>query len=262
MDLTAIHDAAVDAVKRAGAAIRGYYRSAYAVREKGEDNPVTDADLASNRILTELLRTADSEAGFLSEESALEPGWHARPRAWIVDPLDGTLEFVKGIAEFVVSVAYAVDGEARVGVLFNPVTGELFSGIVGQGAWLDGARVTTTRTETIAGARILCSRTETQKGILTAWSSAIKLEPVGSVAYKLGLVAAGRADATFTPRPRHDWDVAGGAAVLTAAGGRITDRHGRPYRFDAPEPLKDGVCATNGPLHDAILALMGSAEER
>jgi myo-inositol-1(or 4)-monophosphatase len=258
MELGGIHDATVSAVLRAGKAIRGFYRAAYVVREKGVDNPVTDADLASNRILDEALRAVDPEAGFVSEESAVDPAWHTHPRAWIVDPLDGTLEFTKGIPEFVVAVAYVVYGEPRVGVLLNPVTGELFSAIVGRAAWLDGAPVRTSGQPALANARVLCSRTEMQKGLFAAWSRQVRLEPMGSVAYKIGRVAAGQADATFTPRPRHAWDLAAAAAVLTAAGGRVTDRHGQPYRFDDANLLKDGVCATNGPLHEAVLALLSS----
>ncbi|HEY3351732.1 MAG TPA: 3'(2'),5'-bisphosphate nucleotidase CysQ [Polyangia bacterium] len=256
MDLQRIHDAAVAAAKRAGAAIRGYYKAAYAVRDKGEDNPVTDADLAANRILDEALRPVDPDAGWLSEESVADPGWHTRPRAWIVDPLDGTREFTKGIPEFVVAVGYAVEGEARVGVLLNPVTGELFSGIVGVGAWIDGAPARPSTQAILPGARIVCSRSEVAKGLFEAYASKIEVVAVGSVAYKLGLVAAGRADASFTPRPRHAWDIAAGVAIVTAAGGRVTDRHGRPYRFNVAESLQDGVCATNGPLHDAVLALL------
>jgi myo-inositol-1(or 4)-monophosphatase len=255
MDPRVIHDATVAAVTRAGAAIRGYYKAAYAVRDKGEDNPVTDADLASDAILHEALRAADPDAGWLSEESLQDGTWHTRPRAFVVDPLDGTREFTKGLPEFVVSVAWTVAGEARVGVLYNPITGELFSGIVGVGAWLDGAPVRPTGAASLRGARVVCSRSEMAKGVFDAYPG-VQPQPVGSVAYKLGLVAAGRADATFTPRPRNAWDVAGGAAIITAAGGRITDRHGRPYRFDVPDPKLDGVVATNGPLHDLVLALL------
>jgi myo-inositol-1(or 4)-monophosphatase len=256
VELTRIHDAAVAAARRAGAAIRGYYQAAYAVRDKGEDNPVTDADLASNRILEEALRPLDPEAGWLSEETVAEAGWHARPRAWIIDPLDGTREFTKGIPEFVVSVAYTVGGEARVGVLFNPITGELISGIVGAGAWIDGAPARPTDQASLAEARVVCSRSEVTKGLFAGYGPGVRIVAMGSVAYKLGLVGAGRADASFTPRPRNAWDLAGGAAIVAAAGGRITDRHGRPYRFDDADPLKDGVCATNGPLHEAVLALL------
>jgi len=106
------------------------------------------------------------------------------------------------------------------------------------------------------GARIVCSRTEMKKGWFDRYLDQLTLLPVGSVAYKFGLVAAGIAEATFTPQPRHEWDVCGGVAVVLAAGGQVSDRHGRPYRFNLPKPLVDGTCATNGVVHGDILGLM------
>jgi myo-inositol-1(or 4)-monophosphatase len=108
------------------------------------------------------------------------------------------------------------------------------------------------------GARFLVSRSEEGKGGFDAWKAIAKMEPMGSVAWKLGLVAAGRADATFTPKPRNEWDLAGGVACVLAAGGMATDGSGAPYRFNRPDPLHHGVCVTNGPLHGAVLEMMRS----
>jgi len=256
MDFQAIHDLAVEAAKEAGAAVRGFYQDAYTIQDKGEDNPLTDADLASNDILEKRLRHAFADTGWLSEESVDDPERLTRAGCWIVDPLDGTREFTLGIPQFCVSVAYVYRGEAVVGVLYNPIEEELFSGIVGVGAWLNGEPVKVTSQPTVDGARILCSRSEIKKGWFDGFKDQLTLQPVGSVAYKFGLVAAGRAEATFTPRPRNAWDLAGGVAILLAAGGQATDRHGAPYRFNTDTPLKDGVCGTNRAMHAAVLALM------
>jgi myo-inositol-1(or 4)-monophosphatase len=80
--------------------------------------------------------------------------------------------------------------------------------------------------------------------------------PVGSVAYKFGLVAAGKAESTFTPRPRSEWDICGGVAIVEAAGGRCSDKTGAPYRFNRPKPLVDGVAVSNGHVHESILEIM------
>jgi len=256
MDFQAIHDLAVEAAKEAGAAVRGFYQDSYTIQDKGEDNPLTDADLASNEILEKRLRHAFPDTGWLSEESVDDPERLEKTGCWIVDPLDGTREFTLGIPQFCVSVAYVYRGEAVVGVLYNPIEEELFSGIVGVGAWLNGEAVTVTSQPTVDGARILCSRSEIKKGWFDGFKDQLTLQPVGSVAYKFGLVAAGRAEATFTPRPRNAWDLAGGVAILLAAGGEATDRHGAPYRFNTQTPLKDGVCGTNRAMHAAVLALM------
>lgn len=246
--------AAVDAAKEAGAAIRGYYKDAYTVKDKGQDNPLTDADLASDRILAQRLRRDDW--GWLSEESVDDPVRLTREFAWIIDPLDGTKEFTLGIPEFVVSVGLVHRGRAVLGVLYNPIHDELFAGVVGQGATFNGAACTVSAHPGLDAARIVCSRTEMKKGMFDQWTDRIRLQPVGSVAYKFGRVAAGQAEATFTPQPRNEWDICAGVALVLAAGGRCTNRLGEPYVFNRPDPLVNGVCATNGAVHADILGLM------
>ena len=111
-------DVAREAALEAGAAIRGFYNDEYTVRDKGEDNPLTDADLAADKILERHLRTAFPDFGWLSEETADTPARLEKSHVWIVDPLDGTREFTLGIPEFVVSVGLVIDGRAVVGVLY------------------------------------------------------------------------------------------------------------------------------------------------
>lgn len=250
-------EVAIDAATAAAQAIRAIYDRADAwVEDKsGGRGPLTAADLAADQILQERLRAAFPDDAVLSEERADDAVRLGHRRVWILDPLDGTQEFVERIPQFVVSVALVVDGRAAVGVLVHPLSGQVMSGIVGVGAWLDGAPARPTARATLDGARILVSRTELNKGMFAAWEGRADLEPVGSVAYKLGLVGVGLADATFTPRPRWEWDVAAGAAIVEAAGGRATDRTGAPYAFNRPKPLVDGVVVSNGPLHGALLEL-------
>ncbi|MDP6946638.1 MAG: 3'(2'),5'-bisphosphate nucleotidase CysQ, partial [Myxococcota bacterium] len=222
---------AVDAALEAGRAIRGYYKDEYTVRDKGQDNPLTDADLASDAILADRLQSAFPDFGWLSEETVDTPERLGRENAWIVDPLDGTREFTLGIPEFVVSVGLVVRGKAMVGVLYNPIEDLLFSGLVGKGATLNGEPVSVTGKDVLEGARIVCSRTEMKKGWFDDMSDVVPM-PVGSVAYKFGLVAAGRAEATFTPRPRNEWDICAGVALVEAAGGRTSNRLGQAYTFN------------------------------
>jgi myo-inositol-1(or 4)-monophosphatase len=249
-------DVATAAALEAGAAIRRFYRDSYTIKEKGGDNPLTDADLASNDILLARLRGAFPEHGWLSEESVDDPGRLGQRAVWIVDPLDGTKEFTLGIPEFVVSVGMVVDGRAVLGVLYNPITDELFAGAEGQGVTFNRGIAGVSAHPALDGARIVCSRTEMKKGWFDQYLDRVKLLPTGSVAYKFGLVAAGRAEATFTPQPRHEWDICAGVALVNAAGGRATDRHGKDYVFNLPRPLVDGVAATNGAIHAEILGLM------
>jgi myo-inositol-1(or 4)-monophosphatase len=249
-------EVAVAAAREAGSAIRGYFQDEYTVRDKGEDNPLTDADLAANDILEKRLRGAFPDYGWLSEETRDTPERLDKSHVWIVDPLDGTKEFTLGIPEFVVSVGLAIDGVAKLGVLYNPIEDLMFAGVVGQGATLNGAPIQTTTHPTLQGSTIVCSRTEMKKGWFDEFTDILTPKPVGSVAYKFGLVAAGQAEATFTPRPRSEWDIAGGVALVEAAGGKTSNRQGKAYQFNRPDPLVDGVTATNGHIHGSILEIM------
>ncbi len=250
-------DVAVTAARRAAAVIREVYdRPDFAVSMKdGGKGPLTEADLSSDRVLHEVLRAAFPDDAILSEETKDDGLRLAARRVWILDPLDGTREFTLRVPEFVVSIGLVVDGAPVVGVLLNPATGDLFTGVVGEGATRNGAPVRVTTTPGLDGARFLVSRSEYEKGWFDAMKGRAMMDPMGSVAYKIGLVAAGEVDGTFTPQPRNEWDLAGGVACVLAAGGRATDRNGAPYVFNRPDPLCDGVFVTNGPVHDAVLAL-------
>lgn len=247
---------ATDAALEAGAAIRGFYQDEYTVRDKGQDNPLTDADLAANDILEARLRAAFPDFGWLSEETRDTDERLGKSHVWIVDPLDGTKEFTLGIPEFAVSVGLSIDGVATLGVLYNPIKDELFTGIVGQGAKLNGKPIQTTAHPTLQGSKVVCSRTEMKKGWFDEFTDVLTPFAVGSVAYKFGLVAAGEAEATFTPRPRSEWDICAGVAIVNAAGGQTSNRHGEAYRFNLPKPLVDGVTATNGHIHGSVLEIM------
>jgi myo-inositol-1(or 4)-monophosphatase len=249
-------EVAREAAIEAGAAIRGFYNDEYTVRDKGEDNPLTDADLAADKILETRLRGAYPDFGWLSEETADTPARLEQSHVWIVDPLDGTREFTLGIPEFVVSVGLVVDGKAVLGVLYNPIKEQLFTGIVGVGAWLNGNPIRVTEHAELKGSKVVCSRTEMKKGWFDEFMDVLTPVPVGSVAYKFGLVAAGEAESTFTPRPRSEWDICGGVAIVEAAGGRCSDKTGAPYQFNRPKPLVDGVAVSNGHVHEAILEIM------
>jgi myo-inositol-1(or 4)-monophosphatase len=249
---------AVEAARAAAAEIlKVYQRPELVSSEKADDKgPLTEADLASNDVLIDHLRTAFPGDAILSEETKDDPARVRNERCWVIDPLDGTREFTQRVPQFVVSVGLAIGGKPAVGVLLNPVTGELFTGIVGGGATYNGQRCEVTQAHELQGARLLVSASEHRKGWFDHLKGIAELEPMGSVAYKFGLVAAGRADATFTPEPRNEWDLLGGTACIVAAGGRATDGSGADYTFNRPDPLHRGVAGTNGHLHGLVMELI------
>jgi myo-inositol-1(or 4)-monophosphatase len=212
------------------------------VEDKGAAGPVTEADRAVNEVLARIL-PADGE-GWLSEESRDDPVRLEKRRVWAVDPLDGTKEFVAGIPEWCVSVGLLEDGEAVAGGVANPATGEIFLGGRDAGVTYNGRQARVSSRQTLAGAVVLASRSEVDRGEWERFRGAsFTVRPMGSVAYKLALVAAGLADATWTLVPKHEWDVAAGVALVLAAGGTVRTKDGSPLRFNQPRPRLTGLTA-------------------
>jgi myo-inositol-1(or 4)-monophosphatase len=247
---------AIEAAHAAGAVIRNLYGQPLQVREKGPADLVTEADLAANARIQAILQRAFPDDGWLSEETVDGAERLHRQRVWIIDPLDGTWEFATGVPEFVVSVGLCVAGEAVVGVLYNPVTEETFAGLRGEGAWLNQTPISVSPTTELAASTFCVSRTETAKGLLGNLEGHLQLRPRGSIAYKCALVAAGRYEGVFTCNPRNEWDICAGVALIEAAGGRVSDRRGHPYRFNQADPLKPPLVGTNTRVHDALLAVL------
>lgn len=246
----------IGVTRAAGDAIMGFYRSSFNVEDKSPDNPVTDADLAADRLLHERLLALEPNAGWLSEETADNAERLERRLVWVVDPLDGTKEFVMGIPEFSVSVALVDDGEPVLAVIYNPATGELYSARRGQGVTYNGTPVRTSDRTELTGAGVDASRSEMKRGEFELFANLVDLKVVGSISYKLARVAAGQADATWSRGPKHEWDICAGTLLVTEAGGRCVDLDGEPIRFNKSFPKVNGLIADNGHLHDELLATL------
>ena len=152
---------AKDAAIEAGGLILNYYKAEYEIKDKGYHNPVTTADHAADSYLKKVLKDARPEYGWLSEETVDSPERLTKDRVWVVDPLDGTKEFIEGVPNFVVSVGLVENGLPIVGVLYNPVTKETFTAAKGEGAHLNGESIQCLTKEDIGEMVILNSRSET-----------------------------------------------------------------------------------------------------
>jgi myo-inositol-1(or 4)-monophosphatase len=236
-----------EALERARAAFQRFTPGEVASRHKQGDDPVTEADTTVDTLLREFLpRNGD---GWLSEETRDDHVRLERRRVWVVDPLDGTREFVTGIPEWCVSIGLVVDGEPVAGGICNPVTGETIVGARGLGVTLNGRPAGVSARPTLAGARVVASRSEVKRGEWQGYREDLfEIRPMGSVAYKLGLVAAGLVDATWTLTPKHEWDVAAGVALVLAAGGAIVTGAPEETRFNRPKPLLTRLLAANPAL--------------
>jgi len=247
---------AVDAARAAGAIVRRWYEGNYTVRDKAHDSPVTEADLEANQCIHAAIHAAFPDDGWLSEETRDSAERLDKTRVWIIDPLDGTKEFINHIPEFCVCIGLVEHGVPVLGVEYNPVREELFAGARGSSVSLNGTPVRTSMQHELAAARMLASRSETDRGEWDEFKAELTIELTGSVAYKLALIAAGRGDATFSLTPKNEWDICAGAALIAEAGGQITDRYGKPLRFNQRDTRLPGLIASNDVLYEPIIDLL------
>ena len=224
-------------------------------RLKAGDDPVTAADLAVDARLRSLLPRAAE--GWLSEETADDPSRLRASRVWVVDPIDGTREFIQGIPEWCVSIGLVEEGRAVAGGILNPATGERILGALGGGVDYRGTRSCSESTS-LTGATVLASRSEVGRG---EWDHLgdppFRVVAMGSVAFKLALVAAERVDATWTLVAKNEWDVAAGAALVAASGGLLRRPDAASVRFNRATTLLPGFVAARSAVADEVVAFLG-----
>ena len=221
---------------------------------KAGHDPVTEADRALDAVLRKILLREGE--GWLSEESVDDRSRLDYERVWVVDPLDGTREFVEGIPEFCVSIAMVERGRPVAGGICNPASSEVFLGAVDSGLTYNGTAAHVGQRRRLEDALVLASRSEIKRGEWLPFQDApFKIQPMGSVAYKLARVSAGLADSTFTLTPKHDWDVAAGAA-LVASGGGFVQTLSAPFSCNRENPLIDGLVACGPFLKDELLEFL------
>jgi myo-inositol-1(or 4)-monophosphatase len=247
---------AIRAARAAGEAIMRAFRVEQEVRFKSPEQPVTEADLAADRILYRILIGERPDYGWLSEETADSPERLRRERLWVVDPIDGTNSFVAGRPEFAVCVGLVDAGRAVVGVVHNPVTGEVFHASEGGGAFRDGEPIRVSDVGPEGEPRIVASRWEMKRGEFDAFHADWRVEPLGSTAYKMCRVAEGGAEAFVSRGPKAEWDVAAAVVIVREAGGLATRLDGADPAFNQREPSWRGIAASNGRVHDALLRVV------
>jgi myo-inositol-1(or 4)-monophosphatase len=240
----------------AGAAIMQYYESAYDVTDKRPDNPVTDADYAADSLLKEKLLARLPEAGWLSEETADNPGRLKNRLVWVVDPLDGTKEFILGVPEFAISIGLVEDGQPILGIVYNPPVDEMFYALKGGGTFFNGRPVTVTGRTQLAGAVVDASRSERKRGEFEPFEELFQIRTMGGTAYKLARVAAGLCDIAWSRGPKNEWDICGGVLLVREAGGRCVNLDDEEFSFNRPETLVNGFIADNGVMHEPVLAAL------
>lgn len=243
------------AALEAGAAILKLQETGFSVSRKENNDLLTQADLLANDIIKKHLSAAFPEDGWLSEESVDDEARLQARRVWVVDPIDGTREYALGVPEYAISVALVEEGKPTVACVFNPASNEYFHAEVGKGAWLWDERIH------CSGAApqkltLLASRSETKRGEWDRFAKIHEVQVVGSIAYKLALIAAGRADATFSLGPKSEWDIAAGVLLVQEAGGVVTDQAQLAFIFNQAKVLVNGIVASSQSAHDNVFRLI------
>ena len=244
-------DAAVEAARAAGAIALKYFRGRFEVTLKPDATPVTQADRDAERAIVEILGRAFPDHGVLGEEFGGHGSTEVR---WIIDPIDGTKNFVRGIPVWATLIGLEERGEITVGVIHNPVTGELYTARRGGGAFLNGERIHVSAIAELGGATLV----HAGLGLFREagrWESFVRLVDAterqrGFGDYSgYGLVAEGKAE-LYLEVDLKPWDLAPCKILVEEAGGRFSDLDGRPTIYSGT------ALATNGRLHDAALALL------
>jgi len=247
-----------EAARAAGLAVMGLFKGKYDVHEKSRNNPVTTADLEANRIIRERIHRAFPQDGWLSEEDLDNARRLALARIWVIDPIDGTKEFIEGVPQFAVSIAFVVEGRPKIAVVYNPAEDGFYEAAAGRGAYLNDRPIRVTEQDQVDGALLLVSRSEPQKKF-QVFVDRCDIRRVGSIAYRLAKVAGGDGDGTLTFRTIHEWDICAGALMVEEAGGKVIDGAGNPILFNRERPQHRGVVAANAPLALGLQALWAAA---
>ncbi len=246
-----------ETVREAGKIARSYFGGQYRSWDKGKGQLVTDADLAVDRFLCDTLGAARPAYGWLSEETEDDPARRIAARTFIVDPIDGTVAFLKGRPHFTICAAVVEAGRPLCGVVYNPVTEECFTAAEGGGARLNGVPIRVSPQASVEGCRMLAAKATFAHPV---WSQApntpwpeMTVETRGSIAYRMALVAGGSFDAMLALSAKHDWDLAAGDIIVREAGGRVTNHRGEMLRYNGAEPLQPTVVSAGPALQRALL---------
>lgn len=252
-------NAAVQAARKAGTIQREWFRDAFPINFKGEKNLVTEVDRASEEAIIGSLRSAFPECDILAEESGSVSGGSSL--RWIIDPLDGTTNYAHGFPWFAVSIALEADGVMGVGVVFHPMMDEMFTSVRGEGACLNGRKISVSARQPLADCLLATGfpydRTRTNENnfenFINFQMAARAVRRFGAAALDLAYVAAGRLDGYWECK-LNPWDTAAGKLLVVEAGGTVTDYAGASHRTE-----EHRILASNGLIHREMIEVLSGS---
>jgi myo-inositol-1(or 4)-monophosphatase len=256
MDMEKIKQAGIAAAFASGRILRSKFGNISSIVKKGPIDLVTEADTESERAVIETLRNCYPDHAILTEETGQHPG--EEENLWIIDPLDGTTNFAHALPVFSTSIAFSRNGEAVMGVVHNPVMGELFTAVKGEGAFLNGKKIRvaekTEMTDCLLVTGFPYNFRECASGIIERFerclAAAQGVRRLGSAAIDLCYVACGRFDGYWEQNLK-PWDTAAGQLIAREAGAEVTDFSGRPF-----DPWMAEIAVGNPAVHRELLALL------
>ncbi len=257
-DLALIEEAA----REVGIVARRLKAEGLKVWSKDGGSPVTNADIAVDNLLRERLGAARPDYGWLSEETADDPARLAASRLFVVDPIDGTVAFMKEKPFWAVSIAVVEDGRPVAGVVHAPELDETFVALASGGAFLNGAPITASAIDAVEGCAMLGDKPMFgHPAWPTPWPE-MRIETRNSIAYRMCLVAEGRFDAAIALTSKSEWDLAAADLICREAGAVVTDHKGQGYRYNQPDPRAPSLVCAAPALHPLILERVRHIERR
>lgn len=250
---TADVDLLRDAAHEAGRLALDFRKRGLKIWSKGAAGPVTDADQAVDTLLKARLLAARPDYGWLSEETADGPERLGKSRVFIVDPIDGTVAFMKSKPWWTVALAVVEDGRPVAAVVQAPALDECFEAAAGGGARLNGEPIQASDATSLDDAAMLADARLFDQPLWPDPWPVMRFDKRNSIAYRMALVGAGAFDAAMALSPKWDWDIAAGALIAEEAGARCTDHKGRAYHFNRADPRQASLVCAAPALHPLIL---------
>lgn len=248
-DLALIRDAAL----AAGELALAEREAGLKTWSKPGGSPVTSADMAVDRALKDVLLSAQSDYGWLSEETEDNADRLSRRRIFVVDPIDGTVAYLKGKPWWCIPIAVVEDGRPVAAVIHAPALNETFCATLGGGATLNGQPITASDTDDLDDASVLADARLMEGPHWNEPWPPMRYEKRNAIAYRMALVAAGAFDAAIALTPKWDWDICAGALIAQEAGAIVSDHHGQPWRFNQGDPRQNSLICSAPALHPLIV---------
>ncbi len=256
MNLKSVKRVGIAAAYKGGEVLKANFGKKCKVQKKGAKDLVTESDTESERLIIETIRKVFPSHGILAEESGSSN--NGAECIWIIDPLDGTTNFAHNLGLFAVSIAFSINGDIAAGIVLNPVTGELFTAVKGEGAELNGIPIHVSETTSLSDSLLVTGfpyNIKDIKSLQDRFFNCLKasqgIRRLGSAALDLCYVASGRFEG-FWEENLKPWDTAAGFIIASEAGGKISDFSGNQYNI-----YKNEILATNGNIHKEMIGLLG-----